>query len=184
LVNTSITAARKYLLAFAAGALVVGAVAGASGFALAQTSRVTDGTGSKPYLTADAVQQATDRSESTFPEPLPEGVAWPVAAPTAMTAKNVKVDPGVPRATTSFYWLCAWEDAYMKALHRGDQSAAAASLSTAERFRSLPFFKEDYDDPNNLWYTNVIEAARNGDSSGIEADLAQCTYFYESQPTK
>lgn len=182
--NTSSTGVRKYAIAFAAGALAVGALAGATGFAFAQTSH-PDGSGaSAPYLTAEAVQQAADQSEQSFPEALPAGIAWPTAVPAAMTAKGVKVDPAVPRATTSFYWLCAWEDAYMKALRSGDQDTAKTALATAERFRSLPFFRENYDDPTNLWYTNVIVAAQNGDTSGVEADLAQCTYFYQSQPTK
>lgn len=180
MVTTARGSIRKYVLAFAAGATIVGAVVAVSGFSAATSASDTpDSTG---FLTSEKVQQATDQSESAFPEPLPAGIAWPQALPATMTAKGARVDPGVPRATTSFYWLCAWEDAYMKAVKGGDANSASTALATAARFRELPFFQEDYVDPDGLWYTNVIEAALNGNTSGVEADLAQCTYFYESQP--
>ena len=184
MVNTTKVHVRKYATAFAAGALVISALAGVSGFAFAQSTNSEADGAAAPYLTAAAVQQAADRSEQSFPEALPAGVTWPASVPSAMTAKGAKVDPAVPRATTSFYWLCAWEDAYMKAVRSGDHASASTALATAERFRSLPFFRENYEDPTNLWYRSVIVAAQNGDTSGVEADLAQCSYFYESQPTK
>lgn len=117
----------------------------------------------------------TDKLE--FAYPLPAGVVWPKQLPGALLEEGVAMEPNVPRAVVSYYWLCAWEDSYLDSVKVGDVAAAESSLSMIGKFAELPFYREQFVDPEQLWFSSVVDKARAGDSSGVEADFATCDFY-------
>ncbi|WP_146076515.1 hypothetical protein [Rathayibacter sp. AY1A7] len=113
---------------------------------------------------------------------LPAGVSWPTSLPDFLKEKDVKMDASVPRAIASIYWLCAWEDSYVTAVDEKNDTQASASLKEIAKFVELPFYKEQFVDPEGAWLKNVLQKAQSGDASGVREDLQQCGYFQENNP--
>lgn len=164
------------------GAIGVAAIATGSLSSCAAGPAASTAAGSSAdAVTSGEAPGALAAETADFPQPLPDGVSWPDELPRHLSSDRANMEPGVPRAMVSFYWLCAWEDAYLKASESGESNAQADSLDMVARFLELPFYAEHYDDPDRLWYNNVVVRARNGDDAGVRSDVAQCDYFYDTQ---
>jgi len=137
--------------------------------------------GAQPILqnviNADTATTLLKSDAAAFPQPLPVGVSWPNVLPANLLEKGVVMDPLVPRGVLSLFWRCAWESSYVKEKDSGNPVGAATSLEKLASFTTLPFYREQLIDPQQFWYTSVVEATRAGDDSNLRNELAQCTYF-------
>lgn len=164
------------------GALAVLATAaltaGMAGFVSSAAFGAGAPTASKIDMISPAEASAVFQSDkSEFEFSLPAGVVWPEKLPTALREEGVAMEPNVPRAVLSYYWLCAWEDSYLESLKVGDAATAVSSLSMIERFVELPFYREQLVDPEQLWYSSVVGKALEGESVGVETDFATCDFY-------
>ena len=130
------------------------------------------------WITPKEAPAAYQRFTAEFPEPLPDGIGWPSTLPANLLEKGVRMEKEVPLSVASFYWLCAWEGTYLTQSKLGDADGSRASLATIDRFIELPFYKDHFDDPEMLWYSAVIGAAKSGDPSGIESNFAGCSFYH------
>jgi hypothetical protein len=134
-----------------------------------------------PPLDSSQVAKAQKNEMAAFPFALPEGIQWPLDTPEFMKSTTSKFQEGVASATVAFYWLCAWEDNYLTSAHAQDEKREAEALRMIANFPTLPFYQTHVDDPHGSWFKSVVAPAQGGDSSGVEADVERCSYFYDQQ---
>lgn len=165
-----------------AAATCLGALGGLAACAVSPASAGSDfGNSGANAVTSDEAPGLFVSEIKRFPQPLPDGIEWPNVLPGHLREDNVEMQATVPRAMVSFYWLCAWEDKYLTSSEAGQGQSSDHALDMVSKFMDLPFYEEQYDDPEQLWYSNVVVEARNGNNSGVRSDLQQCGYFYENQ---
>jgi hypothetical protein len=104
-----------------------------------------------------------------FPLAMPEGTAFPKTTAFSFYAADGLLDRGAGNGLASWTWLCATETELLDALDAGDNARSATSFDALEAWMSLPAevrMLEGLDSFRSV----VIEPARAGDTTGLEAD--------------
>jgi hypothetical protein len=116
---------------------------------------------------------------ASFPDELPAGITFPEALPPHLLEDNYVAEAGVAEGVASFYWLCAWQDAFLAAASANDQRAADAAFEKLTTgWESLPFYEKHVEDPDKLWRKNVLDPAANGDFRPLGRDFQRGCRFY------
>ena len=171
---------------FAIGSTLV-LVAGVGAAALSSWAATASGfpVGVQPaavkVISGDEATEVFAAEVADFQLALPSGVDWPESLPSNLLEKGVGMEWNVPRSVVSFYWLCAWEDDYVNGVAAGDAGRAADAIVQIEQFVDLPFYQEQFEDPTNIWYSTVVDAAKKGSLEGIKTDLNGCAYYFANQ---
>jgi hypothetical protein len=116
---------------------------------------------------------------ASFPNELPAGITFPEALPPHALEDNYVAEAGVAECVASFYWLCAWQEAFLAAASTNRQRAVdAACEKLTTDWESLPFYEKYVEDPDKFWRKNVLDPAANGDFRPLERDLQRGCRFY------
>ncbi len=68
-------------------------------------------------------------------------------------------------------WRCAWERSYFNANEKGDAKATQLASDQLARYYEIDAVKRWVDDPDHLWFQEVVEPANNGDFGPLVNDL-------------
>lgn len=120
------------------------------------------------------------RVSRLIPEPLPPGRAYPPALPDRMipASSDGVMEQGLGRYVAWYTWLCAWESAYLTASASDDKPALAAAEAKLNQWPSMEFHRDDEDDPDHVWTTNVLDKMNLDDPSGVKSDYdSLCSDF-------
>ena len=140
-------------------------------------------TESSPALVDSALM--VDEYEQTvdgFPNDLPDGVNFAPAVPKEFDLTG-KSEPGVGESFAYFYWVCAWQDAFITAYKADDKKTQTAALDALAQWKSTDFYRDHFDDPQDLWTSEMIDPARAGDPTELIAYFENgCSYYRENNP--
>jgi hypothetical protein len=136
-------------------------------------------------MKAQEVMAEYQKAAAEFPEALPAGVSFPNALPPVYLKNNYVAEAGVGEGVAAFYWLCAWQDAFLAAQTSGDQAAADEAFERMSAdWESLPYYEKHVEDPGKTWHKNVIEPATLGDITPLKRDFNRgCSFYQEHNPS-
>lgn len=125
----------------------------------------------------DLVAEADD-----FEARLPDGVDWPTLLPEQFNSPDSRLQDGVPEVILAQYWLCAWENETLRHFAAGENTETA--FAYVQSFTTLQAYQRSFVDPENGWIRDVVEPARAGDFTGMQADFNNsCGYFVLNNPS-
>jgi hypothetical protein len=132
----------------------------------------------------DASQMVDEYRDTAkrFPADLPPDVAFPESIPGTYDPAALS-EPGVGESIANFYWICAWQAEFIDAWGVRDTSRQADALDALEDWKSTGFYRDHYEDPDDLWTTKMVAPARAGDPTElIEGFEAGCAHFRQANP--
>lgn len=123
----------------------------------------------------DRVHAEYERAVSSFPQPLPPRYAFPAQSrfqDSPEEKEPVQYEPGLGGAEAYMFWQNATATAAYAAQSRGDMRLATSYIDTIEATYASPIRKLYFDDPKNVYITDVLSPARNGDYLAVlESDV-------------
>jgi len=135
------------------------------------------------FLNADQMADEYRATTATFPNDLPPGIEFPAQVPETYDLAAAS-EPGVGEGIANFYWICAWQSAFIDAQTVGNTAGQKAALDSLESWKSTSFYKDHYEDPQDLWSKLMLEPARAGDATELVAGFeAGCGAYREQNPT-
>lgn len=135
------------------------------------------------FLNADQMADEYRAAAASFPHDLPPGIEFPPQVPETYDPAAAS-EPGVGKSIANFYWICAWQAAFIDAQTVGDIAGQVAALDSLESWKSTRFYDEHYEDPQDLWSKLMLEPARAGDATELVAEFeAGCGAYRDQNPT-
>lgn len=151
-----------------------------SGCAAAQAT-ASDDVPDFTIVAADANAYFKDATKH-FEDDLPANVAWPTSLPSTLLEDDIRMDSGVPKLVAMTYWLCAWEDQYLRAASTSNSTLKSSALAKLKVYPNLSVYKKYVDPSTASWQKSVLDPAARNDNAAIKAQAAQCGYFYDNNP--
>lgn len=136
-------------------------------------------------MKAKEVMAEYQKAASEFPEALPDGVSFPNALPTAYLKNNYVAEAGVGEGVAATFWLCAWQDVFLKADSSGDQASAdeAYERMTTD-WESLPYYENHVEDPDKVWRKEILGPALDGNDRPLKGYFnTSCGFYEEHNPS-
>ena len=135
------------------------------------------------FLNADQMADEYRDAAATFPNDLPPGIEFPSRIPDAYDPAAAS-EPGVGESIANFYWICAWQSAFIDAQAVEDSAGEEAALDSLESWKSTDFYQDHYEDPGDLWTKLMLEPARAGDATELIAGFESgCGAYRDQNPT-
>ncbi len=136
-----------------------------------------------PLLDSNLMIDEYHLTVDSFPEELPPGVSFSNDVPSSFDLTG-QSEPGVGESFAYFYWACAWQAHYIEALEAQDKPAQTEALDQLERWTTTDFYRDHYDDPQDIWTTMIVDPARAGNPAELIAYFENgCAYYTENNPT-
>jgi hypothetical protein len=131
------------------------------------------------YYTDSQIDEVWAAVTAHYPQPLPDGVTFPTAAPAFFhptTEGPHYFEVGLPDMIAAQYWRCAWLEDSVRPSTRASSAATAADSATLDKFGNLPSVKSHL---NLSAYESMIAGyakASGKDARDAEISL-QCSGF-------
>lgn len=169
--------ASKRGLAFASAAIAAGLLVALSVTSSWASNDGETDTSSQKMVTASEIKADVRAARASFGAEFPDDVKLPSVASridglSEQSRGEARFEDGFEESELVTIWRCGWQQSFLNAADAGDEDAKARAASQLSGYYELEAVKKWVQDPDHIWYREVIEPALNGDLEPLRDDVA------------